>query len=83
MDLATNRVIAAVPVGTDPFEAAFDGADVWVADVTGVDVSKIDPATDSVALTVPVGLVPRGGLRRHPPGVAGRSAHEVWRILPN
>ena len=60
---------ATVAVGSNPIGMAFDGAHVWVANWISGDVSKIDPATNSVVATVAVGA--------NPSGVAFDGAH-LW-----
>ncbi len=51
--------VATIAVGKYPYEVAFDGAHVWVANYGENSLSKIDIVTNAVA-TVPVGTNPRG-----------------------
>ncbi|MFA5750491.1 MAG: hypothetical protein WC895_04725, partial [Candidatus Shapirobacteria bacterium] len=51
---------ATTTVGTTPWGIAFDGAYMWVANLDGGNVSKIDVLTNTVVATVTVGVAPRG-----------------------
>jgi len=51
--------VATITVGKYPYEVAFDGAHVWVANYGENSLSKIDIVTNAVA-AVPVGTNPRG-----------------------
>lgn len=49
-------VVATIPVGAQPTGVAVDGAGkVWVTNYDSHDVMRIDPATNTVDLTVPLG----------------------------
>src|SRR5438874_2434892 len=62
IDIATNTVIAAIPVGKSPAGVAItpDGTRAFVTDELSAMVSVIDTATNIVVATVPVGPVPKG-----------------------
>jgi YVTN family beta-propeller protein len=45
IDTASNRVVAAVPVGTHPDAIAFGSGSLWVANVDDQSVSRVDPST--------------------------------------
>jgi len=62
IDIATNSVIAAVPVGAFPQGVAVNptGAFVYVANRDSNNVSVIDVHTNTVVATVPVGSHPLG-----------------------
>jgi YVTN family beta-propeller protein len=62
IDTATNKVVATVPVGTNPAGVAVtpDGTKVYVANENDNTVSVIRTATNTVVRTVPVGTAPVG-----------------------
>jgi YVTN family beta-propeller protein len=62
IDVATNTVIATIPVGSEPYGVAVspDGARVYVTNFGSNDVSVISTATNTVTGTVMVGRKPRG-----------------------
>ncbi len=62
IDMATNTVVATVPVGDGPFGIAVDylGPRIYVANRLSNNVSVIDMATNTVVATVPVGSGPSG-----------------------
>ena len=62
LDIATNSVVATVPVGQLAQGVAVtpDGKSVYVTDYTNNAVSVIDTASNSVADLVPVGSEPEG-----------------------
>ncbi len=62
IDIATNNVIATVPVGTCPSGVAVnpEGTEAYVANTMDSTVSVIDTAINSITATVPVGLCPIG-----------------------
>ena len=83
ISIATNTVVATVPVGSFPSGVAItpNGAFAYVS--TGINfgsVSVIDTATNTVVATVPVGLTPRG-IAIEPKGafayVANRTSNDV------
>ena len=49
------EVTATIAVGGTPFGVAADGTSIWVTNRTSDTVSRIDPATNSVAATITVG----------------------------
>lgn len=51
---------ATVNVGDQPWAVAFDGSHIWIANSGSDDVSRIDPATDTVVATIDVGIQPTG-----------------------
>lgn len=56
MDIATNGVVATIPVGSNPRGVAVSptGARVYVTNQVSNDVSVIDTATNTVIATIPV-----------------------------
>jgi len=60
LDLATNEVVATIPVGRSPEHVAVSEDAVWVANNEDGTVSKIDPGTNAVVETVGVGGFPGG-----------------------
>jgi YVTN family beta-propeller protein len=62
IDVATNAVIATIPVGAQPYCVAItpNGKHVYVANVVSNAVSVIDTMTHTVVATVPVGNGPSG-----------------------
>ncbi|MFN0015123.1 MAG: PKD-like domain-containing protein [Saprospiraceae bacterium] len=62
IDLATNTVVATIPVGIFPYGVSMspDGNLVYVTNTISGTVSVIDAATNTVLATVPVGINPQG-----------------------
>jgi YVTN family beta-propeller protein len=60
--MATNEVIATIPVGSEPGGVAVtpDGSKVYVANSLSNTVSAIATATNTVIATIPVGANPFG-----------------------
>jgi YVTN family beta-propeller protein len=59
IDPSTRKVVATIPVGKDPDNAAIAGdGTVFVPNVAGGTVSRIDPATNQVIDTIAVGSQP-------------------------
>lgn len=56
VDVATNKVTATVPVGSEPLgiAVAADGSKVYVANFNSSSISVIDVTTKKVIATVPV-----------------------------
>src|SRR5437762_1723473 len=52
---ATLEVVATIPVGTRPFYMAATADAVWVANSGSGTVSRIDPRSNTVVATIPVG----------------------------
>ena len=73
IDLATNAVVATIPVGDQPMGVAVtpDATRAYVTNQRSNSVSVIDTATNAVVATVPVGESPQG-IRVNPSGT------EVW-----
>ena len=57
---ACRAATVAVGAGASPEGVAFDGTNIWVANAGLGNVSKINPATNTVIATVPVGTGPEG-----------------------
>ena len=55
-----DKVVATVPVGSDPYGSAYDGAagEVFVANANSDTVSVISDASNKVVATIPVGTEP-------------------------
>ena len=62
VDLSTNNVTAAIPVGVSPYGTAAspDGTQVYVGNIDSNSVSVIDTATNNVTATISVGAYPFG-----------------------
>ncbi len=59
IDPSTRKVVATIPVGEQPDNAAVAGdGTVFVPNVSGGTVSRIDPATNMVVGTIAVGAKP-------------------------
>ncbi len=56
---ASGRVLASVPVGTNPIAVAFSHGAIWVVNASDDTVSKINPATHAVQDVIDVGHEPR------------------------
>ena len=63
IDPTTDRVVATIPVGVEPWYIAASDAAVWVTDWRANTVVRVDPATDHVVATIP-------GLEAGPTGLA-------------
>jgi YVTN family beta-propeller protein len=53
-----GRVVATIPVGTNPVDVLVSEGAVWVANAAQGTVSRIDPATNAVTRTIRVGRNP-------------------------
>lgn len=62
IDIATNTVIATIPVGNSPWGVSTntDGSRIYVSNQGESSISVIDVATNTVIATVPVGASPTG-----------------------
>ncbi len=62
IDTATNAVVATIPVGAEPVDAAIlpNGSRAYVVDMGIGAVSVIEIVNNTVAATIPVGSKPRG-----------------------
>jgi YVTN family beta-propeller protein len=60
LDLASNTLLATVPVGVDPASVAINGNQAIVTNTGSNNVSIIDLATFTVTATIPVGSQPFG-----------------------
>ncbi|AKB28648.1 cell surface protein [Methanosarcina siciliae T4/M] len=62
IDVSTNKVVATIPVGSNPVGVAInpDGTKVYVANDHSNDISVIDTATNAVIATVSAGSSPQG-----------------------
>jgi YVTN family beta-propeller protein len=60
IDPGSDRVVSAVPVGTQPGSAVSDAGSLWVANRDDDTISRIDPATLRTLATIPVGGSPVG-----------------------
>jgi YVTN family beta-propeller protein len=74
IDIHTNRVVGAAPLGARPGGVAFGSGSLWVANFDDQTVSRIDPATLRTLRTIPVGGPPTG---------IATSAHGVWVVESN
>jgi YVTN family beta-propeller protein len=88
LDPATGGVLARINVGSRPWGVAVGEGAVWVGDWTDGTVTRVDPATNTVAWRVtlntslgvasPVGVAAGGGSV----WAADNSSDEVWRLDP-
>ncbi|HET7047977.1 MAG TPA: ABC transporter substrate-binding protein [Solirubrobacteraceae bacterium] len=60
IDIHSNRVVAAVPVGSEPGAIAFGSGSLWVANVGDKNVSRIDPAAPRTVHVLNLGETPTG-----------------------
>ena len=60
IDPKTNEVVDAVPAGVGPGPIAFGGGAVWVGNLDGKSVTRIDPASRKVVETIPLDATPTG-----------------------
>jgi YVTN family beta-propeller protein len=60
IDPASNRVVAAVALGTRPGAVVFGSGSLWTANPDDQTVSRVNPATMSVQQVIPVGGPPTG-----------------------
>ena len=60
IDPASNRVVAAVDLGTRPGAVVFGSGSVWTANPDDQTVSRVNPATMRVQQIIPVGGPPTG-----------------------
>jgi DNA-binding SARP family transcriptional activator len=58
IDIATNRVVGAVPVGIRPGPVAYGEGAVWVGNLDDRSLSRIDPATRKVVSNIPLPATP-------------------------
>jgi virginiamycin B lyase len=52
IDPATNRIVATVPVGVEPWYIAASDSAVWLSDWRSNTVVRVDPSTNTVVATV-------------------------------
>jgi streptogramin lyase len=75
IDPATNRIIAVIPVGSDPeLGIAFGLGFVWIADPKDKSLTQIDPRTNRVVRTL------AANVPDDPEGSIGVGAGSVWLI---
>lgn len=82
IDVRTRRVAARVRVGLSNAVAS-DGTGVWIAAATRAAVLRVDPRTNRVVRTIPIGGIPRAlavGAGSIWATTAG--SNRVWRIDP-
>jgi YVTN family beta-propeller protein len=68
IDTRTNRIVAHIKVGDptkdtnqcDPWAIAATGGQIWATDRADRAVERIDPATNRIVQTIPVGIEPFG-----------------------
>jgi YVTN family beta-propeller protein len=61
IDVASNRVVATIKVGSTPRFFAIGEGGVWTLDQDDGSVTRIDPATGTVVATIPAGVAGSGG----------------------
>ncbi|MEI7512592.1 MAG: YncE family protein, partial [Candidatus Uhrbacteria bacterium] len=59
-DTIKGGTMATTTVGSNPYGVAFDGAYIWVTNLSSANVSKINVTTNQVVATVAVGTNPAG-----------------------
>jgi YVTN family beta-propeller protein len=60
IDVANNKLISEVPIGTNPNGVAAGAGAIWVTNADSHTVSRIDPATRTQRQTIDVGSEPEG-----------------------
>ena len=55
IDPVAGKVVASIPVGSQPLGVAVTAGSVWVADEHSEAVTRVDPATNRVVATIPIG----------------------------
>ena len=60
IDPKTNEVLEPVPAGVEPGPIAFGGGAVWVGNLAGKSVTRIDLASRKVVDTIPLDATPTG-----------------------
>ncbi|GAC1641414.1 MAG: hypothetical protein NVS4B2_30940 [Chloroflexota bacterium] len=81
LDVATNKVVAAIQTGPQPTSLAVAGGSIWVSNHFSDLVARVDPTTNSMAATIPLGGYPVGPIDAdccHSAVAAG--AGGVWTI---
>jgi len=58
IDPTTNKIIASIPVGSDPGGVVVAAGSIWVASYDDGTLTQVDPATNAVLATIPVGPRP-------------------------
>jgi streptogramin lyase len=89
IDPATNRPVAAIPVGLGPERVLVGEGSVWIANATDRTLTEVDPETNAVLRTVDVAGVGRPGALAAGEGAiwiadrgTGVQAQELWRYDP-
>jgi YVTN family beta-propeller protein len=78
IDPKTDEIVAKVEVGQNPEGLTVTDDTVWVANHRGGSISRIDPATNSVAQTLVIGPEGRSG----PKGIVIADG-DLWTPVPN
>ena len=55
IDPVAGKVVASIPVGSQPLGVAVTEGSVWVADEHSEAVTRVDPKTNRVVATIPIG----------------------------
>ena len=84
LDPRTGKVTASVRVGANPLASAWVGGELWVPNIDSSTISVVDPASNTVARTIPAGNAPLGVLST-PDGVFVSMSNDgaVWRFSPD
>ncbi len=76
-------MLARIPVGGNPLASAWVGGQLWVPNIDDGTVSVIDPATNSVRMTLTVGNQPLAVAESGGDAwVSSSFDGELWRIHP-
>jgi YVTN family beta-propeller protein len=60
LDVRTNRVVAAIPVGARPGPIAFGSGSLWVANLDDQTISRVDPRARRALRSLPLPAPPTG-----------------------
>jgi DNA-binding beta-propeller fold protein YncE len=76
-----GRILGVYPVGQQPNQLAFDGANVWVTNTVDGTVSRLRASDGHLVFTVPAGISPNGIVfDGHDIWVANSYAHTVTKL---
>jgi YVTN family beta-propeller protein len=73
-----STIVAEIKVGEGSCCVVAQGRSIWVLNVCDASVSEIDPATNNVVRTIPIGLQPRAGDPRCAPLKLSHGGGALW-----
>ena len=79
IDPVSGKVLASIPVGSQPLGVAVTAGSVWVADEHDEAVTRVDPKTNRVVATIQIGAAGPAGPQIMTAGPGGG----VWVGVPN